>query len=276
MADRGPREIRSSLTLVPNNSTLHLPRLLCLHGGGTNARIFHAQCRTIRRLLARYFRLVFVDGPFFSSPGPDVCSIYADWGPFRSWFPMGTPELAITQAKHGPLVVPLSSKVIDQINRSITEAMISDGREGATGEWVGVLGFSQGAKLAASLLLRRQAQAQGQSMPCQGSLNAFPPFRFAVLLAGRLPLVSLDQTFGLDAECEAAGETPLLALPTVHVHGVRDPGFYLHRELLVRGCRKGSAVLVEWDGDHRMPIRSWDAAKVVESILAVARKTCVL
>src|ERR1700722_18740540 len=70
-----------------DDPTLHLPRILCLHGGGTNARIFRAQCRVIRAHLISLSRLVFAEAPFPSPPGPDVESVYGDWGPFRSWLP---------------------------------------------------------------------------------------------------------------------------------------------------------------------------------------------
>ncbi|KAH1947450.1 hypothetical protein KXV44_007533 [Aspergillus fumigatus] len=69
-----------------DTATLHLPRLLCLHGGGTNARIFRMQCRVLEKHLGRTFRLVYAQGPFtVVQPGPDVTSVYKDYGPFRSW-----------------------------------------------------------------------------------------------------------------------------------------------------------------------------------------------
>ncbi|KAH1374281.1 hypothetical protein KXW98_003104 [Aspergillus fumigatus] len=69
-----------------DTATLHLPRLLCLHGGGTNARIFRMQCRVLEKHLGRTFRLVYAQGQFtVVQPGPDVTSVYKDYGPFRSW-----------------------------------------------------------------------------------------------------------------------------------------------------------------------------------------------
>ena len=67
------------------SSTLHLPRILCLHGGGTNARIFRAQCRALITQLESEYRLVFAQAPFDSHAGPDVLSVYSQWGPFRRW-----------------------------------------------------------------------------------------------------------------------------------------------------------------------------------------------
>ena len=55
--------------------------------------------------------------------------------------------------------------------------MSRDDEEGGRGEWIGLVGFSQGAKVVASLLLREQVLTmEGKSG--QG-------WRFAVLMAGR-------------------------------------------------------------------------------------------
>jgi hypothetical protein len=86
------------------DSTSHLPRILCLHGGGTNARIFRAQCHIIRRHLENSFRLVFSDAPYISKPGPDVTSVYADWGPFRSWMKPQPAPRTIHSPRH--LIAP--------------------------------------------------------------------------------------------------------------------------------------------------------------------------
>jgi predicted esterase len=269
--------------------TLHLPRILCLHGGGTNARIFRAQCRVLRARLASSFRLVFADAPFPSRPGPDVESVYAAWGPFRSWLPPAP------GGGEGPaaFVDDIDTAAAQHIDRCLEAAMREDDKAGATGRWVGLLGFSQGARMAASLLWRRQQQGQKlvQRRRSQGrewdgwaaetSRDGFADgwvgqtttammtdLRFAVLLAGRGPLVAV----GPDMKLEVPG---LLWLPTIHVHGLRDPGLAMHRELLYRCCGSGSTRLVEWDGDHRVPIRTGDVEAVVSEILHVAQATGV-
>jgi hypothetical protein len=72
-----------------------------------------------------------------------------------------------------------------------------------------------------------------------------------------------------------AGNVGMLYLPTVHVHGLRDGGLSAHRKLL-EWCERGSATVVEWDGEHRVPIRTGDLQLVVDAILAVAAETKVL
>jgi hypothetical protein len=151
------------------------------------------------------------------------------------------------------------------------------------GPWVGLMGFSQGAKVSAALLYDQQLQAAA------GTDTGLPAWKFAVLLAGRAPLVSLsDASKGCKALVDAAeiseGFSSVepeawegfekLKLPTIHVHGLLDPGLHLHRRLLEQYCEGDDARrLIEWEGEHRVPIKSKDVEKIVEEIYAVARQT---
>lgn len=161
--------------------------------------------------------------------------------------------------------------------------MAADDRSGATGEWVGVLGFSQGAKLCASLLYTQQY--------CRERLDKEPPiqsnFRFGVLLAGQNPLLWLDSDanappgLASDATRDASSKAeahamPLenrLRVPTLHVHGLRDPGLTTHRELLKRSCDSKTTQVLEWDGAHSVPLRTADVRLLTEAIVSLAEKT---
>lgn len=117
--------------------TRNLPRLLCLHGGGVNAAIFKAQSRSLIRHLEHSFRLVWADGPFFCDPHPDVIQVYGSYAPFRRWLRWLPEHPAIDE-----------ESCIEEIGYAMRTAMEDDDREGGTGEWVGLVGFSQGAKLS--------------------------------------------------------------------------------------------------------------------------------
>ncbi|KAA6409325.1 MAG: citrinin biosynthesis oxidoreductase [Lasallia pustulata] len=256
--------------LETEDQTLYLPRILCLHGGGTNANIFRAQCRILRAELRSKFRLCFAEAPFPSQPGPDVVSVYKQCGPFRRWLRSG-PE--------HPRIDPKAA--VGMIEESLHAAMMEDDGKGATGEWVGLLGFSQGAKMCASLLFRQQVRTEKL-----GKHRAGSNYRFAVLMAGRGPLVSLDPDLAMNPALIDASQIGLsdfpdqqslqrrehvLRLPTIHVHGLRDQGLELHRHLLEKYC-DGSARLVEWDGNHRVPIKTKDVAAIVREIPDVAEE----
>jgi predicted esterase len=253
------------------DTTLHLPRILCLHGGGVNAEVFRMQARSIVSSLKSTFRLVFADGPFLCDAGPGIIPVYADHGPFRRWL-RWLPE-------HPPVD---AEAAVDEIWWQLRDAMEADDKLGATGEWVGLLGFSQGAKLAASLLYEQQVREErGLQAP-----DKRPRWRFGVLLAGRAPLSSLlpetDTNKALVTAAdisegfqflETSGDSHILKVPTVHVHGLTDPGLHLHQRLLNQYCDPSATTLVEWNGGHRVPIKTSDVQKVASATLEVAKRT---
>ncbi|RAO72575.1 uncharacterized protein BHQ10_008587 [Talaromyces amestolkiae] len=238
-----------------DTNPLHLPRILCLHGGGSNARIFKAQCRVLERFLQTRFRLCYAEGPFSSHPGPDVTLVYKDFGDFRTWIRWQSDNNL--KADNGSVVAPIVA--------SISAAMANDTAQGATGEWVGLMGFSQGAKICASILLAQQV----------GTLRFYDngeiDFRFGVLLAGRGPLLSIKLKHrALPQDFETYSIQPLIQIPTLHVHGLRDPGLDYHQGLLKECFDPSYTRLVEWDGEHRVPIKTKDVTAVTGAIFAMA------
>ena len=63
---------------------------------------------------------------------------------------------------------------------------------------------------------------------------------------------------------------PLIQIPTLHVHGLRDPGLEYHQDLLKECFDLSYTRLVEWDGEHRVPIKTKDVATVTGAIFAMA------
>ncbi|KAL3426673.1 citrinin biosynthesis oxidoreductase [Phlyctema vagabunda] len=254
--------------------TLDLPRILCLHGGGTNSTIFRLQCRVLSHMLKSTFRLVYAQAPYPSRAGPDVLSVYKDYGPFRAWLRWDARDAEVD-----------AKSAAAEIRKSLTDAMSDDDSLGATGEWVGLLGFSQGAKIAASLMFSQQILSDSLDY----NAPVWPNFRFAVLMAGRGPLVwllpELPMPIGMvDAahlstspvERYPENAENILRLPTIHVHGLQDPNIALHRELLDSYCDYRSTRLIEWDGNHRLPIKTKDVSRVVDQIMSVAKQTGVV
>jgi hypothetical protein len=228
------------------------------------------QCRSLIARLKTSFRLCFVDGPFICPPHPSIISVYGDYGPFRRWL-RWLPE-------HPEVDAETASS---EIRYQLTQAMEEDDAKGATGEWVGLLGFSQGAKVSASLLFTQQKLVETLGRSAAGT-----NFRFGVILAGRAPLALLDSRVTVSSGVGDASQTSaefkdwpdesssdhLLRLPTIHVHGTRDPGLELHRRMLNQYCEEGTATLIEWDGDHRVPIKSHDVDAVSNAIIDLGNK----
>lgn len=254
---------------------LHLPRILCLHGGGVNAEAFRLQCRGLHRALNGNFRLVFANAPYVSPADPGVLPVYAHLQPFRRWL-----RWKIDQPDPG------ADAICQDIDNALQQTMDNDDAAGATGGWIAVMGFSQGAKLAASLLLRQQLRAQ-----MLGREHARSDFKFGVLLAGSAPLVALgtadltdslaladanEITTGAFAQITGSflqGSDHILHIPTLHVHGRQDPGIANHRRLLNDFCETGTTRLVEWDGDHRVVLQPADVEAVANEIIALSKQT---
>ena len=64
-----------------------------------------------------------------------------------------------------------------------------------------------------------------------------------------------------------------LRLPTLHVHGLKDPGLRLHRELLRGCCDAQSVEVLDWDGAHQVPIKPGDVGALAKGILKLVRTT---
>lgn len=251
-----------------------LPRILCLHGGGTNARIFRVQCRGLIAQLKSDFRLVFAQAPFASQAGPDVMSVYSQWGPFKRWLRWRPEHPEIR-----------SEDAVREIDEALDNAMRQDDEAGATGEWVALLGFSQGAKICASLLYRQQVRVERM-----GRYSPGLSFRFGILLAGRAPLISLEADVTLSPALPDASEITdvdwnnkpalnmqghCLSIPTIHVHGTRDQGLKLHQQLFEDFCEFGRRRLIQWDGDHRVPLKPNDVLPVACAIRELTKETGV-
>lgn len=257
-----------------------LPRLLCLHGGGVNAAIFEAQSRSLIRHLQYSFRLVWADGPFFCDPHPDIIEVYGSYAPFRRW---------LRWMPHQPELD--DETCIEEIGYAIRGAMEDDDRAGGRGEWVGLVGFSQGGKLSASLLLEQQSRQDKAAREGKAEIDDGPTgvkgliWRFGLLLAARAPLSNLNPDIqkskalipaaGLSEDLKfdgAVDQEAILRIPTIHVHGRADPGLHLHQRLLNEYCTKETTTLIEWDGTHRVPIKSPDVEPIVEAVYEVAEK----
>ena len=243
---------------APQN--LALPRILCLHGGGVTGEIFRSQARALIRALPS-FRLVFADGPFFCDAGPGIVPVYEENGPFRRWL-RWLPE-------HRDID---DETAIDEVMYSINNCKDEDP---GTGPWVALLGFSQGAKLSASLLYDQQIHMEKEG-------KADTDYKFGILLAGRHPLVCLSELSKSPALVSAGAQSEgfdypgksehILKIPTIHVQGVKDDGLHLHKRLQNQYCDPASVTIIEWDGDHRVPLKKTDVDRIVAVIYKVARE----
>ncbi|KAI9892062.1 MAG: hypothetical protein M1814_001768 [Vezdaea aestivalis] len=114
-----------------------------------------------------------------------------------------------------------------------------------TGPYDGVLGFSQGAALAAQLILHKPES---------------PPFRCAVFLCGAQPCDdSLLNPLGSGTApslrwLDPREEGQMLHIPSLHVMGLYDPDNLRSRALAALCSDKsGERKIIEFEGGHEVP-----------------------
>jgi predicted esterase len=207
----------------------HKPAILCLHGGGTNQSIFHIQMVRIQRILSSHFEFVYLDGPLIGAAGPDVLPVFEGLEPFRRWAVYGSSE------KPG------------ETDSLLREAMEARRKEDGRG-FVGVVGFSQGAKTGAGLLLEQQLHGKdGEGLA------------FGVMLNGTSPPL----TMGLSEEEKGVK----IKTPALVVVGRDDPFREFGVELYEKHFEATETTLVEFGVGHRLPVEEKDTKMVTDWIL---------
>lgn len=137
------------------------------------------------------------------------------------------------------------------LSRLAKEQVMKDGRG-----FVGVLGFSQGARLATGLLLEQQL---GKGIEWGEGL------RFGVICNGTSPPLTTNLS-------QKEKETRI-NIPTIHVIGLRDPWAAEGRYLRTIHCHVEQATIMEFDVDHRLPITPEDNKKLTTEIVRLYHET---
>ncbi|KAK4696322.1 hypothetical protein P7C71_g1576, partial [Lecanoromycetidae sp. Uapishka_2] len=240
-------------------SNHHLPRILCLHGGGTSAMIFKIQTRRLQSALRSHFRFVFVDAPFESGPGPGVLPVFEGCEPFYRWV---VPD--DQNQERGQM----------HVRQMLREAIKSD--EG-DGEFVGVLGFSQGGRMAAGLLADLQ----------EGEATGLPYWQFGVFICASYPPLSMSSsrpaTSKPTGEVDGHGplrdpdEDEIIHVPSIHVRGTLDPHLEKGRRLQ-KYFNEKTRFILEFEMGHHLPgaagdttSRKGDTDEIRDAILRAFR-----
>jgi hypothetical protein len=138
------------------------------------------------------FRFFFAEAAFLSDAGTDVLLVYSQWGPFKRWLRWLPKHLSVSPAI-----------VAAKLEYQVAEAMDQDNERGGSVEWVAVLCFSQGTKIAASLLYRQQLREEAKEKQ-----HVHSDFRFGIFDAGRAPFVSLNIASNFTPALPSAAEIP--------------------------------------------------------------------
>lgn len=228
----------------------HLPRILCLHGGGTSALIFTFQSRRLIKFLRQHFSLTFIDAPHECAPGPGVLPFFEGAGPYYQWISENDGEE-------------------EQVRERIEDALLKD--NGRAGPFVGVIGFSQGARVAAGLLHEAQdRKGDGLKKGLRFGVlinGSYPPLRQSSNRSTTLPQLSEHTQREWKDQHEG-----VIHIPSIHVHGSRDDALPLSK--LLAGCFDPStATELEYDNGHHLPVSDDDTKVIADHVLRVYNKS---
>ncbi|KAK3322678.1 serine hydrolase FSH [Apodospora peruviana] len=204
-----------------------LPRILCLHGQGTNAAIFKIQARKLVALLEQDFELVFAEGMIDCPAGPGILPVFEKSGPFRMWLYDNW----------------IDSEPDEEPDWSSGVQRLADDVLVKQGPFVGVLGFSQGAK-AAMHLLRWAEKKYGEDSP----------LKFSLLVCGTVPGRGVRDPD--DRRCKVCEESLALGrvkAESIHVIG-SDDHWRPESEALLKFFEPETRNLVRFPGGHHMPL----------------------
>jgi pimeloyl-ACP methyl ester carboxylesterase len=217
------------------------PRILMLHGGGTSGSIFTIQTRKVIWALRKYFDFAFLDAPWVCPPGPGVLPVFADAGPFYRWARWYDDEDG------------------NKVKKALRNRLSEPG-----GPWVGVLGFSQGGRLAAGLLWQQENGGLDDLLP---ELN----FKFGVFVGSGYPLLHLThEAKGPASERESKEWDPKyehgIHVPSVHAIGKQDP-VAPFAKLMFRCFDPNATKMLEPDTGHQMPLDDTENYELCQAII---------
>ncbi|KAL4883916.1 serine hydrolase FSH [Aspergillus karnatakaensis] len=232
-------------------------RFLCLHGGSTSGEIFEIQAGGLTTALeAKGHKFHFINGRLNSDCEPELRGIVPP--PYFNHYPRDQPP-----------GVDLKN-AIEYTHRLINR----------DGPFDAVMGFSQGAALAFSLL-QHHAQTKGSSTDSDEEADVKPLFKAAVFICAGAPYELSGNTFvsfsdpkdfetpvGDTRRRDGRGKGYMVNIPTAHIVGSQDA---LHSQgmKLYGLCDQSKAEVYEHGGRHMIPFDEVQNAAMV----AVIEKT---
>ncbi|RYP04515.1 hypothetical protein DL764_004416 [Monosporascus ibericus] len=204
-------------------------KVLCLHGIGTNSEIFEAQTAALRYQLGDEYQYDFLDGahPWPTAKGID--QLFGDHQVCYSYF-NGSAESAMTA------VNDLADYVMEN------------------GPFDAVMGFSLGAALAATLLLRAEKQ------------QAISHIKSAIFICGTLPCDWDELRRGNMHVLQPEDVKGMIRIPTVHAWSANDVDYPCQSILLMQMCHSTVRLEAAHSAGHCVPSQVKEVAALANCI----------
>lgn len=217
--------------------TVEVPHLLFLHGYTQTGALFHTKTRAVQKALTKAL-------------GIPASNLHFPTGPHRltaSELPGAPPPDADISAADSADAVTTEyaawwrrdDATSEYLGLDDTWAFLSEYLD-THGPFVGVVGFSQGAAMAAMLLAALEEGRAGKPQPLQ---THHAPLRFGAFYSGFRALEQYDSFY-----------EPKIRTPTLHVMGSMDAVVVEERGLaLVEACEEKSRQVAYHPGGHYLP-----------------------
>jgi hypothetical protein len=128
------------------------------------------------------------------------------------------------------------------------------------GLFVGVMAFSQGARVAAGLLMFLEKKRR------EGCTD-FPEMKFAIVNSATYPPLYFDSG--------TAASPGKLSIPSLHLQGSSDPWKPESERMRDEFFDPASSTVIEFTGQHQVPVAQKDTDKVVNAIRQMAMEALV-
>ncbi|KAG1670653.1 Esterase OVCA2 [Nymphon striatum] len=181
--------------------------ILCLHGYRQNAKAFKEKTGSFRKILKKYAEFVIVDAPFRINPDDDTeteDTVQRGW-----WFNEPRKFSAITYCD--------TSMGMDESIEFVKKVLIEEGPID------GIMGFSQGAALAAII---SSLKAKGESARFKRNLKLNPNSSsdgvFRSYIANTFWFTILVSSFKSRCSLHEDLYSPTIFIPSLHVYGEGD------------------------------------------------------
>ena len=269
--------------LSSTSTPTSLPILLCLHGGGSNSRIFRFQARRLERLLRYRFRFVYPNATVPSKPGHAILPVFESVGPFVRWVEDAWPKdgnLGEWQGTPFEQVAEVDRVIAGAVKEAVGSGGGGDDEgDGGLGRVVGILGFSQGARLTAGLVCREYDRRRSTSSTTTSTTTtttspsplAFPNLKFSVLIGAPYPPISLTPHPPTPPTPTSASSSPsdpydgLRQIPTLHAWG-HDDHVGDGCAKFARVCDSKNCIVYKFNGEHHLPLTDAESEQLVEDL----------
>ena len=190
-----------------------------------SAEIQSTSIAALRYLVGDNHEYDYVDGGVIWPPAPGIEEVFGKDGEYYTYF------------------IPDSAFGILSAVNYLADYIASEGPFDA------VMGFSQGASLAATLILRNQEAKSGHP----ASAHPQNPFKCAIFLSGQLPFDCADLERGKIRQLAPDIDNVVMEIPTAHFWGINDTLYPDASPKLCRLCAEGSRLEVTHMAGHGVP-----------------------